>query len=168
MKLSLVVLVLVMLMPFVSAFSGSSANYNATISNINFATGDGSSTNYNASFSLVQQPVEAFASSSYEGNVGFYFATERFLECFYAPDIYMIALLISVIIFIVSVIVDNKFLSSISGMALIVSGIAIMVNGLCIYNDWFTRSIAFLLLGIGLIQIFLIWGKVWRKEEEEW
>jgi len=167
MKLLLVV-VLVMLMPFVSAFTGSSANYNVTISNINFATGDGSSANYNASFSLVQQPVETFASSSYQGNVGFYYATQKFLECFYSPDVYMIALLLSVILFVIAVVVDHKILKVLSGMFLLVTAIAIMVNGLCVYNNWLTRSIAFILLGLGLTELFSIWVKVWRKEDEEW
>ena len=54
-------------------------------------------------------------------------------------------------------------------MLLLVAGVAIMVNGLCVYNDWLTRSIAFVLLGLGLIQLFSVWGKVWRKEDnEEW
>jgi len=167
MKIWLVLLVII-LMPLTSAFTGSSANYNITISNINFATDDGSSANYNASFSLVQQAVETFTSSSYQGNVGFYFATGRFLECFYAPDVYMIALLLSIILFIVSVILDHDILKVFSGMVLIVTGIAIMINGVCVYQDWLTRSIAFILLGLGLIQLFSVWGKVWRKEEEEW
>jgi len=86
-----------MLMPFVSAFTGSSANYNATISNIDFATSDGSSANYNASFSLVQQPVETFASTNYMGNVGFYYSiflkiVEKIRESYW-----MLAVLISLI-----------------------------------------------------------------------
>jgi len=166
MKLSLVLLVVVMLLPLSSAFQGSSANYNVTISNINFATGDGASANYNASFSLVQQPVEAFQSSSYQGNVGFYYATERFLECFYSPDIYMIALLLSLLFFIVSVAMDETILKSLSGMFLIIVGIAIMINGVCVYNDWLTRSIAFILLGLGLIQLLFIWLHFDKQEEE--
>ena len=168
MKIWLALLVLI-LMPLASAFTGTSANYNATIGNVNFLTADGSSANYNASLSLVQQPVETFASASYQGNVGFYYATGRFLDCFFAPDIYMFSLLLSIILFIVSIILDRDVLKMLSGMLLLVAGVAIMVNGLCVYNDWLTRSIAFVLLGLGLIQLFSVWGKVWRKEDnEEW
>jgi uncharacterized membrane protein len=45
-------------------------------------------------------------------------------------------------------------------MFLLVVGIAVMINGMCDYNDWITRSLAFICLGLGLLKIFMIFREV--------
>jgi len=80
MKLPLVLLVVVMLLPLASAFQGGSANYNVTISNINYGTGDAESNNYRISFSLIDQPTEQSTSENYGIALGFYNAVAAAIQ----------------------------------------------------------------------------------------
>lgn len=165
----LVLLVVLIVIPLTMAFHGSSANYQIEISNIDYGAGDGGSDNYNLSFSFVDQPVAQVASDNYIIGLGFYHSIVEkittFSSCFYAADIYMILLVLSWLIFVVCLILDNDILTYISSGLLVVAGIALVINGLCDINDWFTRSLGFITLGVGLVTTLVTWIQTIKEVE---
>lgn len=171
MKKLITLVVFLVMINLATAFTGGSANYNITISNVNYGTGDASSENFNMTFSLVEQPVAQVASSNFIIGLGFYHSIveeveELFSACYYHPDIYLYALGLSIILFVISCFFNDNILRTISGMLLIIAAVAIMIEGICTYNDWLTRSVAFILLGLGLYQFLSIWWHLKNMEEE--
>ena len=169
MKWALLIVMLV-LINSATAFTGSSDNFNITLSNINYGTGDAESENFQMTFSNVDQLVSQTASGNFITGVGFYYSLleldELFSACYYHPDIYLYALGLALVLFIITFFFDDNILKTISGMLLIIASIAIMINGICTYNDWLTRSIAFILLGLGLYQFLSIYWNTNKSEED--
>lgn len=58
-------------------------------------------------------------------------------------------------ILVLSIFNEDKNLAFISGLLFAIFGIYVMINGINTINDWFTRSIAFVSIGLG-IYIFIV------------
>lgn len=58
---------------------------------------------------------------------------------------------LAIVFFIATLIVDEEFLVYISGVLFLVGGIYIMINGLDNISDWYTRTISYVSLGIGIL-----------------
>ena len=77
-------LTLFMLLLFIvkgsSAFTGESASYTMTHSNLNYGNSYNESDNYTIDYSLVEQPVDSGVSGNYTYSLGFYFGeAEKYL-----------------------------------------------------------------------------------------
>lgn len=64
-------------------------------------------------------------------------------------------LLGAIIIFITASFIKNEYIGLLAGFLFIVSGIYMMIYGLGIFADMYTRAIAFISLGIGLMVSFI-------------
>jgi hypothetical protein len=63
----------------------------------------------------------------------------------------IILISLAVIFFIATLIVNEEFFVYISGVLFLVSGTYIMINGIDIVNDWYSRAISYVLIGIGFL-----------------
>ena len=63
----------------------------------------------------------------------------------------IILLVLASLFFIATLIVNEEFFVYISGVLFLISGIYIMTNGIQFVNDWYSRAISFVTLGLGLL-----------------
>jgi len=72
MKKIITILIFFILFNQTYAFTGQSANYKLTHSNINYISARDTSTNYKIDYSLTEQPVKKASSANYKLSLGFY------------------------------------------------------------------------------------------------
>ena len=76
---------------------------------------------------------------------------------------------LAMLFFIATLFVNEEFFVYISGILFLISGIYLMINGIDLVNDWYSRGISYVLIGIGLLfsigaYIFNSYNK-WKDEE---
>lgn len=82
----------------------------------------------------------------------------------------IIMLSLASLFFLASLFVNEEFFVYISGVLFLVLGIYIMINGIDVVNDWYSRTISYVTIGIGLLftigaYIYNSYSK-FNKEEE--
>ena len=79
---------------------------------------------------------------------------------------YLIILLsLAVVFFLATLVVNEEFFVYISGVLFLVSGIYVMINGIDVVNDWYSRSISYVLMGIGLL--FTVGAYIYNSYEND-
>lgn len=83
---------------------------------------------------------------------------------------FLILLSLASLFFIASLFVNEEFFVYISGVLFLIAGIYTMINGIDIVNDWYSRAIAYICIGLGFL--FTIGAYVynsydkWKDNEE--
>lgn len=76
---------------------------------------------------------------------------------------------IAIIFFLATLFVNEEFFVYISGVLFLVGGIYLMINGIDIMNDWYTRTISYVFIGIGFLFTIgaYIFNSYYKKGEDE-
>jgi len=82
----------------------------------------------------------------------------------------VILLSLASLFFLATLFVNEEFFVYISGVLFLIAGIYTMINGIDIVNDWYSRSISYVCIGLGLLftigaYIYNSYDK-WRDYEE--
>lgn len=64
---------------------------------------------------------------------------------------FIILLSLAILFFVATLIVNEEFFVYISGVLFIIIGIYTMINGIDIINDWYSRAISYVCLGLGFL-----------------
>lgn len=76
----------------------------------------------------------------------------------------IILLALATLFFIATWFVNEEFFVYISGVLFLISGIYVMINGIDIVNDWYSRAIAYVTIGLGLL--FTLGAYIYNSYEE--
>lgn len=84
---------------------------------------------------------------------------------------YLIILLaLATLFFIASLVINEEIFVYLAGVLFLVAGIYTMINGIDVVNDWYSRAVSYVLLGIGIL--FTVGAYIYNsyepKSEEEY